>query len=64
MTTPPPPALGTIGWTDLTVPDAVAVCDFHVQVAGWSATPLHAVVQDPAGAMVAPYDSGVRDAST
>lgn len=134
MTTPAPPALGTIGWTDLTVTDAVAVRDFYVQVAGWSATPLsmgdyddfvmnapdgstvggvchargrnagapavwmmyitvadldaslaacrdsggtvvseprgaggtarYAVIQDPAGAMAALYDSGVRDAAT
>lgn len=62
MTTPPPPALGTIGWTDLTVPDAVAVRDFYVQVAGDTAH--YAVIQDPAGAMVALYDSGVRDATT
>jgi len=40
MTTPPPPPVGSIGWTDLTVPDAVAVSDFYAKVAGWSVTPL------------------------
>ncbi|HYW52268.1 MAG TPA: VOC family protein, partial [Gemmatimonadaceae bacterium] len=40
MTIPPPPALGTIGWVDLTVPDAVAVRDFYAQVTGWSPTAL------------------------
>ena len=37
---PPAPALGSIGWVDLTVPDADAVRDFYVAVAGWQATPL------------------------
>jgi uncharacterized protein len=40
MTTPPPPPLGSIGWTDLTVPDAPAIRDFYQQVAGWTAMPL------------------------
>jgi predicted enzyme related to lactoylglutathione lyase len=35
-----PPKVGTIGWTDLTVPDAVAVSDFYAKVAGWTATPM------------------------
>lgn len=35
-----PPKVGTIGWTDLTVPDAVAVQNFYVHVAGWTAAPL------------------------
>lgn len=35
-----PPKLGTIGWTDLTVPDAVAVSAFYGKVAGWSSVPL------------------------
>lgn len=30
--------LGTIGWFDLTVPDAVAVKDFYSAVVGWSAS--------------------------
>lgn len=36
---PPPsgPALGTVGWFDLTVPDAGAVRDFYAAVAGWTA---------------------------
>jgi predicted enzyme related to lactoylglutathione lyase len=33
----PPPAPGTIGWTDLTVPDAAAVRDFYQAVVGWTA---------------------------
>ena len=37
MTMPPP---GTIGWMDLTVPDAPLVRDFYQAVAGWSAVPL------------------------
>ncbi len=37
MTMPPP---GTIGWMDLTVPDAPALRDFYQAVAGWSAVPL------------------------
>lgn len=28
---------GTIGWVDLTVPDATAVRDFYAAVAGWTA---------------------------
>ena len=31
---------GTIGWTDLTVPDADKVRDFYKQVVGWGAEPL------------------------
>jgi len=38
--TMPPPSIGSIGWTDLTVPDAVAVSDFYGKVAGWSREPL------------------------
>lgn len=38
--TPPAPAPGTIGWADLTVPDAAALRDFYVAVAGWTAQPL------------------------
>lgn len=34
------PALGTIGWFDLTVRDATAVRDFYQDVVGWSAQPL------------------------
>lgn len=38
--TPQPPKLGTIGWTDLTVPDATRVAEFYRQVAGWGVQPL------------------------
>jgi hypothetical protein len=31
---------GQIGWIDLTVPDAVAVRDFHRSVTGWSPSPV------------------------
>jgi predicted enzyme related to lactoylglutathione lyase len=35
---PPVPAVGQIGWVDLTVPDAGAVRDFYAHVTGWTAT--------------------------
>ncbi|GAB5526841.1 MAG: hypothetical protein Roseis2KO_47130 [Roseivirga sp.] len=31
---------GTIGWIDLTVPDATAVKDFYTHVTGWKAEPV------------------------
>ena len=34
---PPRPTIGTIGWTDLTVPDADRVRDFYRSVVGWTA---------------------------
>lgn len=34
------PVPGTIGWIDLTVPDAVRVRDFYAAVVGWTATPV------------------------
>jgi len=37
---PTAPAIGTIGWTDLTVPDATAVSAFYASVAGWNVMPL------------------------
>jgi predicted enzyme related to lactoylglutathione lyase len=37
---PPAPALGSIGWVDLTIPNADEVRDFYAAVAGWQATPL------------------------
>ena len=40
MTTPPPPPIGTVGWFDLTVPNAPVVRAFYERVAGWTATPL------------------------
>jgi uncharacterized protein len=38
--TKPPLRPGTIGWIDLTVPDADVVRDFYVAVAGWTADGL------------------------
>lgn len=32
------PELGTIGWVDLTVPDAEGVRDFYRDVVGWTST--------------------------
>lgn len=37
---PPPPPVGTIAWTDLTVSDATQVRDFYAAVVGWQFTPL------------------------
>ena len=34
------PQLGTIGWTDLTVPNADEVRDFYAAVTGWMPQPL------------------------
>lgn len=34
----PPP--GQIGWLDLTVPDAPALCEFYRQIAGWRVEPV------------------------
>lgn len=34
------PALGKIGWTDLTVPDAENIRDFYREVAGWKPEPV------------------------
>ena len=36
----PAPPLGSIGWVDLTIPNADEVRDFYAAVAGWQATPL------------------------
>lgn len=33
-------APGTIGWVDLTVPDAARVRDFYARVAGWTPAPV------------------------
>lgn len=38
--TPPVPAVGKIGWVDLTVPNADSVRDFYAHVTGWTATGL------------------------
>jgi predicted enzyme related to lactoylglutathione lyase len=40
MSETPPPPVGSIGWFDLTVPDAVAVRDFYTAVTGWTAAGL------------------------
>ena len=34
------PKVGTIGWVDLTVPDAVRVRDFYTGVVGWATDPV------------------------
>lgn len=34
------PKPGTIGWFDLTVPDATAIRDFYAAVVGWDAMPI------------------------
>src|SRR5689334_12438889 len=34
------PEVGTVGWTDLTVPNAEEVRDFYHQVVGWTPQPL------------------------
>jgi hypothetical protein len=39
-TPPPAPAVGSIGWLDLTVPDAVRVRDFYAGVVGWTWSPV------------------------
>ncbi|HZI09299.1 MAG TPA: VOC family protein [Myxococcus sp.] len=40
MSTPPKHAVGTVGWMDLTVKDAVAVKDFYQDVVGWKGSGL------------------------
>jgi uncharacterized protein len=40
MAPAPSPEIGTLLWTDLTVPDAEAVRDFYAAVVGWSHTPI------------------------
>jgi predicted enzyme related to lactoylglutathione lyase len=32
--------IGTVGWQDLTVPDAERLRDFHAAVVGWRAEPV------------------------
>lgn len=36
MSSTPTPPVGTIAWTDLTVPNAPAVRDFYAAVVGWT----------------------------
>jgi predicted enzyme related to lactoylglutathione lyase len=33
-------AIGSIGWVDLTVPDAERIRDFYAQVVGWKPSPV------------------------
>ena len=40
MTSSEGPAVGTIAWMDLTVPDAERVRDFYAAVAGWQPEPV------------------------
>jgi len=40
MSTTEKPEIGTITWTDLTVPDAEAVRDFYSKVVGWKFAPV------------------------
>jgi len=32
--------IGTVGWIDLTVPDATAIRDFYTKVVGWDSAPV------------------------
>lgn len=36
----PKPPVGTVAWTDLTVPDAENIRDFYAEVVGWTADPV------------------------
>lgn len=36
----PPHKIGTVGWVDLTVPNAEELRDFYQDVAGWTSQPL------------------------
>ena len=40
MSDEPKPAVGTIAWTDLTVPHAEPVRDFYQEVTGWQTAPV------------------------
>lgn len=40
MSNPEPPKIGTVGWMDLTVPNAEELRDFYQDVAGWTPQPL------------------------
>lgn len=41
------PEIGSIGWQDLTVPNAAEVRDFYARVVGWATEPL--AMKDEAG---------------
>ena len=34
------PPVGTVAWTDLTVPDAEGIRDFYARVVGWVPEPV------------------------
>jgi predicted enzyme related to lactoylglutathione lyase len=40
MSNPEPPKIGTVGWMDLTVPNAEELRDFYQDVAGWTSQSL------------------------
>ena len=40
MSDEPRPAIGTIAWTDLTVPHAEPIRDFYREVTGWQTAPV------------------------
>jgi len=40
MSEPQKPEIGTIAWTDLTVPDAERIRDFYAEVTGWKPEPV------------------------
>jgi uncharacterized protein len=40
MDTDPSPEIGSLVWTDLTIPNAEEVRDFYSEVIGWSHTPV------------------------
>jgi len=48
----PKPEVGSVGWVDLTVPDAAQVRDFYQAVAGWK---VHEVGMSDAGEKYADY---------
>ncbi len=52
------PAMGTVAWSDLTVPEAKSISDFYADVAGWEAGQRYCVIRDPAGAYLALMELG------
>lgn len=58
------PAVGSIGWLDLTVDDAPGLRDFYSAVVGWTPAEVpmgsdrYAVLRDPAGAAFALWQKG------
>jgi predicted enzyme related to lactoylglutathione lyase len=51
------PRVGTIAWTDLTVPDAATVRDFYAKVVGWRHKPVDMGGYDDLN-MLPPSDGG------